>query len=412
MNDFVRQAAETFISDLDNTNSRATQKSLNNPINICQRRIYHRQRRLQEYETNLRRRSTPPPIPFSPSSRRAICYLDYLPVTTVRVRNFNQDGSAEDNLQECSPSGSFSDKSPSNTANNASKIADSSKASDSGLEYSFCIDRKAECRLRHLIPLQPLCVGPNGRKPECDICLSEYESGHKLRHLPCGHGFHRECIDTWLGTAETCPKCRKNVVGCLRRLQTKEAHMRSQSLTKPLPSLRVPSIPSSGTTDSSTTKPHCPVLVNHTRSSILRTQLAEQRRASEAQSTSASIPISAPRVHGTVSVKPSGQASKPPLPPIASTHPSKVKGDMESISLATLSTTSAATTAPNSDATADAPNITVPLPSQLIQRTLFVENRKETGEVCQEARKKAVEAALKRYECARQSFCENFYQEK
>lgn len=88
------------------------------------------------------------------------------------------------------------------------------------------------------------------------ISVAEYESGHKLRHLPCGHGFHRECIDTWMGTAETCPKCRKNVVGCLRRLQMKEAHMRSQSLTKPLPSLRVPSVTTSGTTDSSVRFPH------------------------------------------------------------------------------------------------------------------------------------------------------------
>ncbi|VDM35358.1 unnamed protein product [Hydatigera taeniaeformis] len=275
MNDFVRQATEAFVTDLDRVNSIASQKLLSNPISVCQRRICHRQRRLQEYESNLRRRSTPPPISFSASSRRAIHYLDCLPVSTVRVRNFNQPVLTENSPQEwqfltCSSfSDSSSDKTP-NAADSGSKYAGSSKMSDSVLEYSLCIERNTECRMRHLIPLQPLCVGPNGRKPECDICLcyvtmtvpcvqnpiAEYETGHKLRHLPCGHGFHRECIDTWLGTAETCPKCRKNVVGCLRRLQTKEAHMRSQSLGKPLPSLRAPSAVTGGTANSSVRFPH------------------------------------------------------------------------------------------------------------------------------------------------------------
>ncbi|KAL5112803.1 RING-H2 finger protein ATL80 [Taenia crassiceps] len=244
---------------------------------------------------------------------------------------------------------------------------------------------------------------------------SEYESGHKLRHLPCGHGFHQECIDTWLGTAETCPKCRKNVVGCLRRLQTKELHIRSQSLTKPLPSLRVSSVATPGTAESSTTKPHCPVSVNHTRSSTLRNQLAEQRRAAEAQTTSASMPISVPRTHGTIGAKPSGQAIKPPLPHAASAQSSKVKSDMESTGLATINTTSTATNISTLDpgTTSANPTTTLLLPPQPIQDTPSVANLQKNGaEISQEARKKAVEAALKRYKCARQASCEQLFQEK
>merc|ERR1739848_870333 len=33
----------------------------------------------------------------------------------------------------------------------------------------------------------------------CGVCLLEFEEGDELRTLlPCGHRFHRECIDNWL----------------------------------------------------------------------------------------------------------------------------------------------------------------------------------------------------------------------
>ncbi|KAL2534910.1 RING-H2 finger protein ATL8 [Abeliophyllum distichum] len=45
------------------------------------------------------------------------------------------------------------------------------------------------------------------------ICLAEFAVGDELRVLPqCCHGFHVECIDTWLGFHSSCPSCRRNVV--------------------------------------------------------------------------------------------------------------------------------------------------------------------------------------------------------
>jgi ribosomal protein L12E/L44/L45/RPP1/RPP2 len=52
----------------------------------------------------------------------------------------------------------------------------------------------------------------------CPICLSGFRQGDELRVLPCGHGYHVFCIDSWLlGTrtpatchSNTCPVCKAN----------------------------------------------------------------------------------------------------------------------------------------------------------------------------------------------------------
>lgn len=48
-----------------------------------------------------------------------------------------------------------------------------------------------------------------GGDPEssCSICLSDYDEGCQLRRLPCGHDFHRRCVDKWLQRNKHCPLC-------------------------------------------------------------------------------------------------------------------------------------------------------------------------------------------------------------
>eukprot|EP00747_Dinoflagellata_sp_TGD_P211397 gnl/TRDRNA2_/TRDRNA2_84628_c0_seq4.p1 gnl/TRDRNA2_/TRDRNA2_84628_c0~~gnl/TRDRNA2_/TRDRNA2_84628_c0_seq4.p1 ORF type:complete len:297 (+),score=39.77 gnl/TRDRNA2_/TRDRNA2_84628_c0_seq4:183-1073(+) len=41
----------------------------------------------------------------------------------------------------------------------------------------------------------------------CAICLSNFRDGNTLRRLPCGHHFHKRCVDSWLQRNKVCPLC-------------------------------------------------------------------------------------------------------------------------------------------------------------------------------------------------------------
>ncbi|KAG0311029.1 hypothetical protein BGZ99_010421 [Dissophora globulifera] len=45
----------------------------------------------------------------------------------------------------------------------------------------------------------------------CSICLCDYEDLEELRHLPCDHYFHKECVDEWLKLKRTCPLCTYDI---------------------------------------------------------------------------------------------------------------------------------------------------------------------------------------------------------
>lgn len=46
----------------------------------------------------------------------------------------------------------------------------------------------------------------------CSICLESNSNGDKSsERLECGHHFHKECIDPWLRSNNTCPLCRLKV---------------------------------------------------------------------------------------------------------------------------------------------------------------------------------------------------------
>uniref|UniRef100_K3YYL8 RING-type domain-containing protein n=1 Tax=Setaria italica TaxID=4555 RepID=K3YYL8_SETIT len=50
------------------------------------------------------------------------------------------------------------------------------------------------------------------KEEECAVCLAGLEDGEEARFMPCcGHGFHAQCVATWLAMASrpTCPLCRR-----------------------------------------------------------------------------------------------------------------------------------------------------------------------------------------------------------
>merc|ERR1719373_21272 len=48
---------------------------------------------------------------------------------------------------------------------------------------------------------------------ECCICLEFFKKGETVRVLPCLHGFHQTCVDTWLLSRQrTCPLCNQDIL--------------------------------------------------------------------------------------------------------------------------------------------------------------------------------------------------------
>ncbi|KAF7961179.1 hypothetical protein EAE96_000845 [Botrytis aclada] len=91
-------------------------------------------------------------------------------------------------------------------------------------EISFCDDSASKALsptfIRSNLGESPLSISDIGGRaivfsqPTCPVCLDDFESETTLiRELPCGHIFHPECIDPFLGNnSSLCPMCKKSVL--------------------------------------------------------------------------------------------------------------------------------------------------------------------------------------------------------
>ncbi|CAF2692026.1 unnamed protein product [Rotaria sp. Silwood2] len=48
---------------------------------------------------------------------------------------------------------------------------------------------------------------------KCPICLTEFDDQETINKLHCTHLFHPQCISTWLSENDSCPTCRRKVMG-------------------------------------------------------------------------------------------------------------------------------------------------------------------------------------------------------
>ncbi|KAF2683009.1 hypothetical protein K458DRAFT_49280 [Lentithecium fluviatile CBS 122367] len=73
---------------------------------------------------------------------------------------------------------------------------------------------------------------------ECEICYEPYDGGDhsaiKLEAVGCGHLFAHKCLQHWvnsgMGNAHTCPKCRRSLDPCLDKGRPRRAPNPSESL--------------------------------------------------------------------------------------------------------------------------------------------------------------------------------------
>ncbi|KAF7653945.1 hypothetical protein LDENG_00076770 [Lucifuga dentata] len=49
----------------------------------------------------------------------------------------------------------------------------------------------------------------------CAVCIEGYKPNDVIRILPCGHVFHKHCVDPWLQDHRTCPMCKMNILKAL-----------------------------------------------------------------------------------------------------------------------------------------------------------------------------------------------------
>jgi len=77
---------------------------------------------------------------------------------------------------------------------------------------------------------------------DCAICLQAWETDDVIKVTPCGHMFHKDCIDGWLQSARTCALCRKDIVDVVAKMEasSQRSAPRPDSQTRPVRQLQVP----------------------------------------------------------------------------------------------------------------------------------------------------------------------------
>ena len=80
-----------------------------------------------------------------------------------------------------------------------------------------------------LVSTSTTCSAAEADGDDCSVCLSGFVAKAVVNRLPCGHLFHRACLDRWVRArpvAATCPLCRGRLLAeyyCYDEEQEEEA---------------------------------------------------------------------------------------------------------------------------------------------------------------------------------------------
>ncbi len=118
-------------------------------------------------------------------------------------------GDKKEIVEECSEMTTAPAKAKESTWKDERNADDCSTTSiGSSIGYEFC----APCNPMTLSLASPRHIGVQDNCMECLICwdgMTEDDGPHD--YLPCGHAFHRACINDWRYQNQTCPTCRVNL---------------------------------------------------------------------------------------------------------------------------------------------------------------------------------------------------------
>ena len=74
-------------------------------------------------------------------------------------------------------------------------------------------EEERKTRQLEALPTMMYTAEPGVEADTCALCLEAYVTNDCLRHLPCTHAYHKDCIDAWFVRrpfVPTCPLCKDN----------------------------------------------------------------------------------------------------------------------------------------------------------------------------------------------------------
>ncbi|KAG8372746.1 hypothetical protein BUALT_Bualt12G0098800 [Buddleja alternifolia] len=72
-------------------------------------------------------------------------------------------------------------------------------------------DRHGGASVHRINSLPQSTLQSDNFEEACAICLETPTIGDTIRHLPCLHKFHKDCIDPWLRRKTSCPVCKSSI---------------------------------------------------------------------------------------------------------------------------------------------------------------------------------------------------------